>query len=295
MVLKAFLICFAPFLAGSLVLVALIKQWSPGFSAQGKKPLLYGGLSSLVSSALAFAATFVSDHLFLVFWIMSAVYFLFGVIHVAITQKKLFSYNESSRSKLFYTELLFCLSIILFSIAAFAGLQYFLKDKSFLYYPMLMSLLFFVVPFLMNHMFLAAYGIPPAVFRTWQYPLLETIELPDEQEGERLYVIGFEIAKNPTDRQRTFFRAKAPAQMLIGDLYYHFINDYNEMQSETPIRFTDESGIAQKWYFRTKPRWYQRSRILDAGLTVQQAGIRENTVIICERAVPDLKDILSIS
>jgi len=295
MALKSFLLYFIPFLVGSLALFAVVKQVSSGFSAQGRKPLLYGGLSSLLASAAAFAATFVSNNLFLVFWILSGVYFLFGVVHVLLTHRKFFSQPGESRSKLFYAELLFGLTIVLFSIAAFAALQYFLKDKSFLFYPMLLSLLFFIIPFLMNQTFLAAYDIPPTVFATWQYPLLQAIDLPDEKEGERLYVIGFEIAKKESDRQRTFFRAKAPEQMVLGELYYHFINDYNEMQSETPIQFTDAKGRAQEWYFRTKPRWYQRSRILDATLTVQQAGIRENTVIICERAAIKEEEIIPIS
>lgn len=283
MALKSFLLYFIPFLAGSVALFAVIKQFAASFAAQGRKPLIYGSLSSLISSGIAFGATFISNNLFLVFWIMSGVYFLFGLIHLALTHKRFFSHPRESKTKLFYAELLFAISIVLFSIAAFAALQYFLKDKSFLFYPMLLSLLFFFVPFLLNSTFLAAYDIPVAAFPVWQYPLLEAIELPDEKEGERLYVIGFEIAKKETDDRRTYFRAKAPEQMILGDLYYHFINDYNELQSETPIQYTDHTGKAQGWYFRTKPKWYRRSKILDAARTVGDSGIKENTVIICER------------
>ncbi len=284
MALKSFLLYFVPFLIGSVALFAVIKQFAASFAAQGKKPLLYGGLSSIISSGIAFGTTFISDNLFVVFWAMSAIYFLFGLVHLALTHKRFFSHPRESKSKLFYAEMLFAVSVVLFSIAAFAALQYFLKDKSFLFYPMLLSLLFFFVPFLLSSMFAAAYDIPRAVFPTWQYPLLETIDLPDEKEGERLYVIGFEIAKKETDVQRTYFRAKAPEQMILGELYYHFINDYNELQSETPIQYTDRQGKAQEWHFRTKAKWYQRSRILDATRTIQAAGIKENTVIICERA-----------
>lgn len=284
MALKSFLLYFVPFLVGSVALFAVIKQFAASFAAQGKRPLMYGGLSSLLSTGVAFGATFISDNLFLVFWIMSAVYFLFGLVHLAITHKRFFSHPRESKTRLFYAEMLFGISIVLFSIAAFAALQYFLKDKSFLFYPMLLSLLFFFVPFLLNSTFMAAYDIPTASFPSWKYPLNQAIDLPDEKEGERLYVIGFEIAKKDTDIRRTYFRAKAPEQMILGDLYYHFINDYNELQSETPIQYAGANGKAQEWYFRTKPRWFRRSKILDATLTVGAAGIRENTVIICERA-----------
>lgn len=291
MALKSFIIYFAPFLLGSFALFAIIKQYAASFSAQGKKPLLYGGLSSVISSGLAFGATFISNNLFLVFWIMSGVYFLFGLVHLAITHKKFFSHPKETKTKLFYAELLFAVTIVLFSIAAFAALQYFLKDKSFLFYPMLLSLLFFFVPFLLSNTFMAAYDIPATSFTGWKYPST-SLDLPDEKEGEKLYVIGFEIGKKETDNQRTYFRAKAPEGMLLGELYYHFINDYNELQSETPIQFMDGEGKAQEWYFRTKAKWYQRSRILDANKTIHDAGIRENTVIICERVTrTDITDL----
>lgn len=292
MALKSFILYFAPFLLGSFALFAVIKQYAASFSAQGKKPLIYGGLSSIVSSAAAFGATFISNNLFLVFWVMSAVYFLFGLVHLIITHKKFFSHPKESKNKLFYAELMFAFTIVLFSIAAFAALQYFLKDKSFLFYPMLLSLLFFFVPFLLSNTFVAAYDIPGTAFTGWQYPLGSPLDLPDEKEGEKLYVIGFEIGKKRTDTQRTYFRAKAPEGMILGDLYYHFINDYNELQSETPIQFLDAEGKAQEWFFRTKAKWYQRSKILDATKTIHDAGIRENTVIICER-VPhaDITDL----
>jgi len=283
MALKTFILYFAPFLLASFAMFAVIKQYAASFAAQGKRPLIYGGLSSIISSGAAFGVTFVSNNLFLVFWIMSAVYFLFGLVHLAITHKKYFSHPKESPNKLFYAELMFSVTIILFSIAAFAALQYFLKDKSFLFYPMLLSLLFFFVPFLLNNTFAAAYDIPGSHYNRWQYPLGNPLDLPDEKEGERLYVIGFEIAKKETDGQRTYFRAKAPEGMVLGELYYHFINDYNELQSETPIQFIDQAGQPQDWYFRTKAKWYQRSRILDASLSVHNAGVRENTVIICER------------
>lgn len=291
MALKSFILYFAPFLLGSFALFAMIKYYAASFSAQGKKPLLYGGLSSIISSGVAFGATFISNNLFLVFWIMSGVYFLFGLVHLAITHKKFFSHPKETKNKLFYAELLFAVTIVLFSIAAFAALQYFLKDKSFLFYPMLLSLLFFFVPFLLSNTFIAAYDIPATSFTGWKYPATP-LDLPDEKEGEKLYVIGFEIGKRETDNQRTYFRAKAPEGMLLGELYYHFINDYNELQSETPIQFMDGEGKAQEWYFRTKPKWYQRSRILDANKTIHDAGIRENTVIICERVLrTDITDL----
>jgi hypothetical protein len=96
-------------------------------------------------------------------------------------------------------------------------------------------------------------------------------------------VIGFEIAKKTADSQKTFFRAKAPETIRLGELYYHFLNDYNEVQSESTIAFTDNTGQACEWWFRLKKKWWQSQRILDPDLSVRENGIQENAVIICER------------
>jgi hypothetical protein len=75
--------------------------------------------------------------------------------------------------------------------------------------------------------------------------------------------------------------------MQLGDLYYHFLNDYNEVQSETPIEYTDKQNNPQEWWFRIKPKWYQRQRILDPDLTIKENQVKENSIIICERIIQD--------
>jgi len=279
-----FILYFIPFLIGSVILFAFLRQFSTSFSAKGNKPLWYGGISSVLASGATFLLSFISQNLWLLFWIMAGVYLVFGMIHFWFVHKKYFSERRESKDKMLVAEILFSLSIITFSVAAFAVLQYFLKDKSFLYYPLLMSMLFFFVPLLVYHTFNAAYEIPSPVYQTWQYPVDQAIEVPDEKENEQLFVIGFEIAKNYTDESRTYFRSRAPADMVLGELFYHFLNDYNEMQSETPIEFVTRDGELYSWYFRTKPKWYAISNILDPYRTVNQNRIKENTVVICERA-----------
>ncbi len=287
MPLKNFILYFLPFLIAGILLLIVTRLYAARFAAEGKKPIVYSLLFSVCLSVILFALTYLSvylhGNLFVLFWIMSLCSLLSGIIHWAITHKKFFSHAKESPKKLFWTALFFALSVVFFTVIGFAVLQYFVKDSNFLFYPILFCLLFFLVPFFIFHTIAAAGKIPSARFPTWHYPISSPPELPDEKEGERVFVIGFEIAKNAGDTQRTFFRAKAPEHMLLGDLYYHFINDYNELQSETPIQYM-EHGTVHTWYFRTKPKWYGFSRILNAGKTVGNVGIRENSIIICERA-----------
>lgn len=284
MALKFFFAYIGIFLACSVTLAVVVKQLASGFAANGKKPYVYGAFSSAVASGVAYLSTLISSHLFAIYWILAGIYLLFGVIHIALVHKKYFGSDKQNANQVIIAEILFGLSIILFTVVVFSALQYFItKDRTFLFYPVLMSTIAFFIPFFFMKTFEAAYNIPSAVFKTWRYPLNEQIDIPDEKPEEKIYVIGFEIAKNPTGTKRTFFRAKAPDGMMLGELYYHFLNDYNDSESETPISYAEGGQVSHTWWFRRKPKWYQIQRILDPEITVRENGIKENTVIICER------------
>lgn len=279
-----FLVYLGSLLVCSIVLFTLVKQFAGAFAASGKKPVVYGSFSSLIASLGAYAATYITKNLFTVFWIFAAIFLSFGIIHMVLNHKKYFSKEGATSAKMFVGEVIFAMSVVLFAILIFSSLQYFLTDegKSFLFYPMMMSTFAFFIPVLVWQTFEAAFNIPPPQYPTWLYPE-KRIDLPEDDPREKLLVIGFEIAKKITDSKRTYFRAKAPESIYFGDLYYFFINDYNEIQSETPIQFCDSSEAPCEWVFRLKTRWYQGMKIVDPSLTVKDNGIKENSVIICER------------
>ena len=283
MALKFFLMYVGSFLGLSIIFMSMIKPLSASFGNQGKKPILFNIISSIIAAVAAFATTYISKDLFTIFWTLSAVFLLFGIIFMLIVHKKYFKARRDNRNKQLFAEILYAVSVIFLCVAFFSSLQYFLKDRNFLFFPMLLSGLFFFIPVLLLHTFDAAYSIPEPEYITWQYPQ-QPIELPDEQENERLFVIGFVIAKKISNTTKTYFRAKAPETMNLGELYYHFINDYNEQFSETPIEYTTNND-AHHWLFRTRPRWYQFSRRLNPARTVTDNRIKENTVIVCERAI----------
>ncbi|MCH5597549.1 TssN family type VI secretion system protein [Niabella ginsengisoli] len=254
MALKYFLIFAGAFLASSLLIMAFIKPLSSSFGNYGKKPWIFNIASSAIVSGIAFATTYITKNLFFTFWILSAVFLLFGMFIVLMVHKKYFKIRHDNWTKQFFAEFLFCISIILLSVAIFSSLQYFIKAKDFMHFPMLLCMLFLLIPFLLLHVFDAAISIPQPLYNYWKYPLDNTIELPDEDEKERLYVIGLEIPKTETDKESTYFTVKAPENMKLGDLFYHFINDYNDVQVETPIKYANGESI-DEWTFRTKPKW----------------------------------------
>ena len=284
MAIKFFWIYIGSFTACSFALVMFAKSLARNFAAGGKKPLLLGGLSALLISGAAHLTTYFSVHLFTVFWFLAGIFFIFGVIHLAFFHKKYFHSIKKDKDKVLLGELLFCLGLIFFMIVLFSVLQYFLGDnKSFLFYPMLLSALAFFIPMTFLYAFNAAVNIPAPLFKTWQYPLDNPITLPDDNYNEKILVIAFEINKKIADESKTNFRAKAPETMKLGDLYYHFINDYNDQQSETTIQFADNDYTPHEWWFHLKSKWYEKNLILDPDLSVRENMIRENSIIVCER------------
>jgi hypothetical protein len=289
MIIKFFLIYAGVMFGAAMSLWLLVKKFAVEFSEKSNKTLIYALLSAILTGGVAFCATLLTDNLFILFWILAAIFLLSGAL-LTVRYHKKFGKNELEESgmKLFLGELLFTLSVALATLAVFSVLEYFLWDKNFMFYPVLLSALLFIIPLLLAATFDAAQEIPAAAFSIWQYPTGRTLDPPEEKEGERLLVIGFEIAKKRTDARKTYFRARAPERISLGELFYHFINDYNELQSETPIQFMDRADEAQQWWYRRKPKWYQGTRVLDPAKTVAENGILENTVIICERRPPEL-------
>lgn len=291
MAISYFLAFIGCVLGCSIALAAVVKNLSESFAVSGKKPFVYGSLSAVVTSLGAYLAAYVLNNPFEVFWALGGIFLLFGTVHIAFSHNRYFGADRNQTKNLLLAEVLFGLSVVLFTILVFSALQYFLKkDKAFLFYPVLMCGLLFFVPMLVYHSFLAAVSIPTTTYPTWRYPLHKPIELPDEEDNrDRIVVIGFEIAKQAADKRKTYFRAKGPETMKLGEFFYHFMNEYNEQYSQTVIAYTDGSFEPFAWWFCRKPRWYQATKIYDPERSIRENGIRENTVIVCERlaeAVP---------
>lgn len=283
MVIKYFLIYIGVFFTCAIASVLVVKNFAQGFAMNGKKPVFQGSFSAVAASGAAYLSTLFTNHLFTIFWIFAGIFLLLGIIHVAFFHTKYFYTNKDNKGRVFLGEILFMFALIFFIIVVFSSLEYFLENKNFMFFPMLMSMLAFFIPLSVYHTFEAAYNIPESRFPLWQYPLNNPIELPDERPNEKILVIAFEICKKNTDVTKTNFRAKGPETMKLGDLYYHFINDYNEFQSETPIQYAQDEHSPQDWGFRVKTKWYQPQRIFDPELTLRENRITENSIIICER------------
>ena len=76
MAIKFFWIFIGSFLVCSVLLVTLVKQFSADFGDNTKKPVLFSSLTSVGSSGIAYLATVIDKHLFVVYWFLVGVFLL---------------------------------------------------------------------------------------------------------------------------------------------------------------------------------------------------------------------------
>jgi len=223
MAIPHFLAFIGSLLGCTIALAVVVKNLVVGFADNGNKPFTYGFVSAFIGSSAAFLSSYNTINPVQLFWFFGGVFFLLGILHILFIHNRYFDTKKNNSNKVLIAEVLFGLSIICFTVIIFSSLRYFwLKDQDFLFYPVLMSALMFFVPLLAFHSFQAAYEIPTPVFPTWQYPVYESIELPEPNRKERILVIAFEVAKRAADSRKTYFRVGAPETWQLGELFYHF-------------------------------------------------------------------------
>jgi Type VI secretion system, TssN len=282
MAIKFFSIYLGSLLAGAIALFAWAKSFVPAMAGSMKKAVLWSLLFAVVVAGAAWVVTIFTDNLFEVFWIFAAVFLVSAIIYRSLFHRKYFFADSDNRNRVLFGEFLFSLAVILIIILFFSALEYFFQSPDFLFYPVLISALAFFFPLLVISTFDAAWAIPAAEFNRWMYPNAP-VPFPKSKKNEREFLIAFELAKKPSDKVKTNFRARGPESMLLGDLFYHFINDYNSDQGETSIEYASDDNDPHEWWFRRKRKWYQFHRILDPELDLFKNNVKENMIIICER------------
>jgi hypothetical protein len=210
------------------------------------------------------------------------IFMLLGILHIYFMPKYM-GWATGDRS--------FWISVLYTFILAIFGFMFFVvifkwMNKDGYHYIAGASILFFIIPLFVYRTFLKAIDIPPKIFRQWYYPVNVEVQEPDDDKLKNMLVISFEFQKKLNEPHFTNFRAKAPRDMEFGQLFYYFINDYNERHPNSKIEFADNNNGAYGWIFYKKPRWYSISTIyIDSEKTFYANRIRENDVIVCRRSL----------
>lgn len=147
--------------------------------------------------------------------------------------------------------------------------------------------LMFPVPFMIAMTFEFAINIPKKKYKLWYYS--EDQKLPDFDliDFSNSIILSFELPKRFNDSNVSNFKFKAPVNMTFNDLFYGYLNEYNDAHRDNQIEYQDQSGNAYGWLFfvKTGSRW--KTVILDPHLTISQNGIKENFIIAPKRYITE--------
>ncbi|MEI7895824.1 MAG: TssN family type VI secretion system protein [bacterium] len=245
-----------------------------------KASIIYMVVCAFCFGVVALTGLFgMQDNLYAFFMVTQVLILIIGILH------SILFYNLvlwSSRTK-FVWEFLFSLATALLGAALFLLVYNFILKVHVLQFIMLTGIIWFFVPFFFVQAFTRYLMIPARIFKKWHYPVGKEINDPLDSELVSLLVVSFVFHKKMNDPEITTFRAKAPAHMMFGRLFYYFLNDYNERHREGPIEFLDSRELPHGWVFHHKPNWLGRKRYIDPEQIITDNHIRENSVIICQR------------
>lgn len=209
------------------------------------------------------------------YYFSQALAFALGIGHVFLLYRYVLQIHPDDFWKGFgFTFLL----MILAAIAACLAYYYIGLDYHFLTY-----LFSFILPFLCWQVFRFFFQIPPAVYKPWHYPLDEEMPDLDMIDLSQIEVVQFVFSKNPQDGTQTNFTSKAPLNMTLGQLFFVFINDYNDKNALQPIGYLQPAHQPFGWLFFRKKKWFGARHFFDANLSFRENGIQPNELIYAVR------------
>lgn len=272
--------------AAVIGLYAVVANWiskmDGDFKPYRKSTVLYVLVSLIFFSIVVFACfpgifiRPINEFIFL-----QAFFLVLGIAHFHFMHQYL---KWSGQQKAFWVELLFTVLVALVGMIGFLIL-YRILNKDGMQFFMVGSVLWYIIPIIFYQTFRKATDIPPKIIKQWFYPVNEEIDEPEDSKLKNLLVISFEFQKRTNDPHITNFRAKAPVDMEFGQLFYYFINDYNERHADNKIQYIGNSGKPHGWIFYKKPTWYSvLTSFVDTEKSVFNNHIRENDVIVCTRS-----------
>jgi hypothetical protein len=258
-----------------------ISRAKGSFAPYRKATVIYLLIATFIAGIVGLMGTsFLFTTPFTTLIICQIIFLLLGFLHIRSMPRYL---KWSGGDKSFWFEVLFIVVLAAFGYMAFVIVFSIFNREGYQYY-LGSSVFFFIIAYFIYATFISAVSIPLKIYAKWFYPVHEEVEDPDEDKMKNMLVISFEFQKKKTDTHYTNFRAKAPADMEFGQLFYYFINDYNERHPQGKIEFLNEQANPAGWVFYKKPKWYSfNTRYIDSGKSFFINHIRENDIIVCQR------------
>jgi hypothetical protein len=266
-------------IATAMMITMLISTKTTKLKQDKKKYFFYILIQSLLFGAFGMLLYNLKDTTMTQRFVSMQVYFLVvGTIHLLLFHM----YFKKFDSKAMHTEI-FIASVTAMFIAAFIAIiaGHFQQLDYFMY--LAGTLLFFIIPTLTYSLFETAVSIPAKLHKRWFYPLNSKYPAPKTSEMQNIIIVNLVFQKKSNDKQIMNFKVKAPKAIDFGRLFYYFINDYNEKNSNAKINYLDENNQPYGWYFHTKPKWFGSSDYIDPDIAIDTNNIKDGETIICQR------------
>jgi hypothetical protein len=246
---------------------------------QYQKPVFY----TIAIVALLVASSFISlisgvDVSWLYLGVQLA-FVLTGIIHALLLYKFYPNLSPEQTGK----SLLVTLLITVLGAGAIVATFHFWKGSASMGINLAGSTLLFMLPFCIMAALYLFMAIPPRIYKLWKYPVEHEMPDLDMLDLSKIIVVEFVFSKYKGDPKYSSFKAKAPLQMPFGELFFLFINDYNEKHADGTIQVLDENQTPHNWIFYKKPKWWQRRHFCDPEKNFQQNNIKDNNVVIAVR------------
>ncbi|HEY2648962.1 MAG TPA: TssN family type VI secretion system protein [Puia sp.] len=211
------------------------------------------------------------------YYFAQALIFIFGIAHVFMVRRLIPQISpDDFWNSLFLTVLIFLVGIITAAAAYhFIGLDY-----RFLTY-----ILPFFIPFFCWYVFRVFFQIPSRVYKAWYYPLNEPMPDLDMIDLSQIAVVQFVFSKNAHDTNQINFTAKAPLNMTLGQLFFIFINDYNDKNVQHPIQYLQSPDQPYGWLFYRKRKWFAKKDFFDSERSFLNNHILPNEFIFADRVI----------
>jgi hypothetical protein len=146
-----------------------------------------------------------------------------------------------------------------------------------------MSILLFLLPYLLMQAFEMMLAIPTAIHKVWYYPVNEEEPDFDNIDLSKIFFIELEFTKSPSESESGNYKARAPLDMLFKDWFRSFINNYNYKFEEDPIQYLNGDNEPHGWIFFTKPTMMQSKKFVDPDLTIKNNKLNEKTIVVAKR------------
>ncbi|MBS1948737.1 MAG: hypothetical protein JST47_13320 [Bacteroidetes bacterium] len=236
----------------------------------GKKTFFYLLIATALVSAVGLLQFAGSDAADKFYYLAEFLCLGMGALHVTLM------YRFLPVQKTEFGKGLLATLVILLCSTAIVGIIYYLRKSNFSF---LAYAIVFIVPYLCYQVYCFLLVIPKAEYKLWYYPV--NTEMPDLDmiDLSQIEVVQFIFNKKPQDSVQTSFTSKAPLNMTLGQLFFIFINDYNEKNAQNTIAWMNEQKAPFGWVFYRKRKWFSKNFYFDPDLSFRDNRIQPNEMV----------------